>query len=215
MYRRSLHVGALGLLLAFSALGCQSPHRADQGALFGGLLGAGTGAIVGDALGNAGAGAAIGAGVGAISGATIGQELDEIEASNRAAIEQQLGRQVAAGAVSLDEVVAMSTAEVDDELIVNHVRAHGVASPLETSDLIFLQQQGVSTRVIKAMQEPPRQHATPVVVRQTSPPPVIIEEHHYGDPFWPPYYRPRPRRYHSYHHRHRQPGVSWGLSFGN
>src|SRR5262245_19273679 len=65
-------------------LGCASPYRADQGALFGGLTGAGLGALVGSASGNTGAGAAIGAGVGALSGAAVGGSLDEIEAQNRA-----------------------------------------------------------------------------------------------------------------------------------
>jgi hypothetical protein len=212
MNRHAVGPLLVGLLLVWSTGGCQSPYRADQGALFGGLLGAGTGAIVGDALGGkAGPGAAIGAGLGAITGAAVGSELDEIEAQNRAMIEQQLGRQLAAGAVRLDDVVAMTQAGVNDELIINHVRAHGMAAPLQTSDLIFLQQQGVSTRVIKAMQEPPRPAATPVVVREAPPPPVVIHEYGYGPPLWgpPPYpsyyywrYRPRPR-------------VSWGMSFHN
>lgn len=206
MDRPALAQVAWTLLLVALLPGCRSPYRADQGALFGGLLGAGTGAIVGDAVGNAGAGTAIGAGVGALTGAAVGQELDEIEAANRAAIEQKLGRQVSATPVTLDEAVAMTKAGVDDELIVNHIRAHGVACPLQTSDLIFLQNQGVSTRVIKAMQEPPPR---PVVVRQSSPPPVVVEEYHYGPPFWAP-----PRRHYWYRHRCR-PGVSWGLSFSN
>jgi hypothetical protein len=192
-----------------STVGCQSPYRADQGALFGGLLGAGTGAIVGDAVGNAGAGAAIGAGLGAVTGAVVGSELDEIEARNRAMIAQQLGREVAAGAVRLDDVVAMTRAGVDDELIVNHINVHGVASPLQSSDLIYLQQQGVSTRVIKAMQTPPRRPAQPVVVHEAVPPPVVVQEYHYGPPFWGP-----PCHYHHRRHRHR-PGVSWGMSFSN
>jgi hypothetical protein len=210
MDRKALTVVAIGLLMAFWAVGCRSPYRADQGALFGGLLGAGTGAIIGDRLGNAGAGTAIGAGLGAITGAAVGSELDEIEAQNRALIEQQLGRQLAAGAVTLDEVVAMTNAGVDDELIINHVRAHGVASPLQTTELIFLQQQGVSTRVIKAMQEPPPQRSQPVVVHQPAPPPVVVKEYHYGPPFWRPPGRPR-----HYYSRQRSPGVSWGLSFHN
>ena len=159
-------------LPALAAVGCQSPYHADRGALFGGLLGAGTGAIVGDAVGNAGAGTAIGAGLGALAGGAVGHELDEIEASNRAAIERQLGHRVAAGAVSLDDVIAMTEAGVDDELITTHVRVHGMAAPLQTSDLILLQKQGVSTRVIKAMQEQPQpKSAQTVVVRETSPRP--------------------------------------------
>jgi outer membrane lipoprotein SlyB len=198
------------LALGFAA-GCQSPYHADRGALFGGLLGAGTGAIVGDALGNAGAGAAIGAGVGALSGAAIGSQIDEVEARNRALIEAQMGRQVAAGAVSIDDVLAMTRASVDEELIVTHVRAHGLVRPLQTNDLIFLQQQGVSTRVIKAMQEPPpvQTQQAPVVIRERAPAPVIVEEYHYGYPAWPrPYYYP-------YRHHAPPPRVGWGISFHN
>jgi len=198
---------ALAALVFSLVAGCQSPYHADRGALFGGLLGAGTGAVVGDALGNAGAGAAIGAGVGALSGAAIGSEMDQIEARNRAMIEAQMGRQVSASAVTIDDVLAMTQAGVDDELIVTHVRAHGVARPLQAADLIFLQQQGVSTRAIKAMQEPPVRRETPVVIER--PAPVIVEEYHYGPPFWGP--RPYYHRYHPY----RQPGMSWGISFHN
>jgi len=199
----------VGTLLV-SYTGCASPYRADQGALFGGLLGAGTGAIVGDALGNAGAGAAIGAGVGALSGAAVGSELDAIEARNQAMIEQQLGRQLTAGAVRIDDVLAMSRAGVDDELIINHIRAQGVATPLGTDEVIMLHEQGVSSRVIKAMQEPPARQPERVVVRESAPPPVIVEEHHYG-PYWGPVWRrPPPRRFH-----HRRPGVSWGFSLSN
>jgi hypothetical protein len=204
------------LVLAFAlifapALGCNSPYRADRGALFGGLVGAGTGALIGDAVGNAGAGAAIGAGVGAISGAVVGSELDEIEARNQAMIEQQLGRQLAAGAVTIDDVLAMTRAGVNDELIVNHINAHGMARTLQASDLIMLQQSGVSTRVISAMQNPPPQPAKAVVVREPAPTPVIVEEYHYGPPVWRPYYGP----HHYYRHYPPRSGVSWGLSFHN
>jgi len=169
--------------------------------LFGGLLGAGTGAIIGDQLGNAAAGTAIGAGIGALSGAAIGSELDEIEAQNRAMIAAKLGREVPAGRVSFDDVIAMTRAGVDDALIINHIRAHGMVSPPGTADLISLKENHVSTAVIKAMQEPPRAPAPPpVVVRETVPPPVIVEEYHYGPPvIWGPpcnhrhFYRRPPR----------------------
>jgi hypothetical protein len=204
---KSLYLAAL--VAALSAAGCRSPYHADRGALFGGLTGAGVGALVGNASGNPGAGAAIGAGVGALSGAAIGQGMDEIEAKNRAMIEAQLGRQVAAGAVRMDDVIMMSEAGVDDELIINHIRAHGVAAPLTSSDLIMLKQNNVSPQVIRAMQQPPR----PVAVETAPPPqPVIVEEYHYGPPVWGPphYYHPRrcwrgpPRS-----------GVSWGISVSN
>lgn len=212
MSSRSRYLLALGLLVGLVAAGCQSPYHSDRGALFGGLLGAGTGAVVGDALGNAGAGTAIGAGVGALTGAAIGQSMDEVEANNRAMIAAQLGREVRAGAVTFDDVIMMTQAGVDEELIVTHIRANGAARVPGTQDLIHLQQQGVSTRVIRTMQEPPQpRQAKTVVVREPSPPPVVVEEHYYESPFWGPrYYRPP-----HYRHRRPEPRVGWGISFHN
>jgi hypothetical protein len=203
------------LLLLPLTSGCQSPYRSDQGALAGGLLGAGTGAIVGSAVGNAGAGAAIGAGVGALSGALVGNELDQMDARNRAMIAQQLGRQAPVGAASVQDVVAMTRAGVNEELIVNHVRIHGMAAPLQAPDLIMLQQQGVSTRVIAAMQAPPvlvqqapvayQGTPTPVVYQQPAPQPVIV------DPYWgPPWNCGYYYRYPHYH-----PGPRLGVTIGN
>jgi hypothetical protein len=165
---------SFGLTLWLS--GCCSPYAADRGALTGGLLGAGTGAVVGHALGSTGAGAAIGAGVGALSGAAIGSHIDETEARNRALIAQQLGREIAANAVTINDVIAMTQAHVNEDLIVNHIRAHRMAAPLTTNDLINLPRYGVSPRVIAEMQAAP---PGPVVV-QPPPPPVVVEEPYYG-----------------------------------
>jgi len=210
MDRKTRCLMACGLATALFAAGCNSPYHTDRGALFGGLLGAGTGAIIGDALGNAGAGAAIGAGAGALTGAAIGQSLDEIEAENRAMIAAQLGREVRAGAVTMDDVLMMTQGGVDDELIINHIRANGVARVPDAQDLVTLKNQGVSSAVIRAMQEPPRRPRTEtVVIEKPAPQPVIVEEYHYGPPWYyrPPYYR----------YRYRRPGprVGWGFSFHN
>jgi hypothetical protein len=186
------------------ACGCHSPYRADKGALLGGLGGAGLGAVVGNAVGNTGAGAAIGAGVGALSGAAIGGSLDEIEARNRAEIEARLGRP-APGAVTIDDVIAMTRAGVAEEVVVTHVQNHGVVAPLRATDLILLQQQGVSPRVVNAMQAPPIAQAA-----YAGPPPGVIVEQPYMVPapyYWGPppcYYRPYPRR-----------GFSWGVAVGH
>ena len=59
-------------------------------------------------------------------------------------IAQQLGRQVSAGAVTPNDVIAMTRAGVNEELILNHIRAHGMAAPLQPQDLIALQQQGIT-----------------------------------------------------------------------
>ncbi len=191
----------------FVTSGCTSTH-ADRGALLGGLLGAGTGAVVGNAVGSTAAGAALGAGVGAIAGAALGDSLDEIEAQNRAAIAQQLGRELRPGRVTYDDVVAMTRAGVAEELIVTHIRNNGMVYLPGVDEIIRLQQDGVSTAVIKAMQEPPRRppSSTPstVVIREPAPPVVV---HEYHDYWWgPPVYR----RYH--YHRPSPPGVSFGVT---
>ncbi|HOM19115.1 MAG TPA: glycine zipper domain-containing protein [Thermoguttaceae bacterium] len=196
------------------SVGCASWTHTDRGVLTGGLLGAGSGALIGSSTGHAGAGAVLGAGLGTLAGALVGSELDEVEAKNRAMIAQQLGRPVGPGAVSMEDVVAMTQAGVAEELIVNHIRANGVQRPLTANDIILLQQQGVSTRAIAAMQEagqarPPAQAVQVVPAAPPGAVPVIVEEYHYG-PWGPPHWW--------WHYRHRPPprgGVSWGIAVGN
>ena len=194
-----LAVATIGLLLCNT--GCNSPYRSDQGALLGGLGGAGVGAIVGNAVGNTGAGAAIGAGVGALSGAAIGGSLDDIEARNRAEIEARIGHP-APGAVSVGDVVGMTRAGVSEDVIITHIRNHGVAAPLQPNDLIALQQQGVNPRVVQAMQAPPPMQAGPVPAPY--PPP----------PYWGPGYGPYPYAYPypPYYYRPYRPAVGWGVA---
>jgi hypothetical protein len=200
---RSSRLSLACLLALAAASGCRSPYHADQGALFGGLTGAGVGALVGNATGHTGAGAAIGAGVGALTGAAVGGALDDIEARNHAEIEARMGRPPGPGAVSIEDVIAMTQAGVSEEVIATHVRNRGVVRPLQTGDLIALQNNHVSARVVRAMQEPPVQQ--PVVV-QGAPPPVVVHEY-YGPPYgyYPYYHRPCPPRVgfgFTYHHRH-------------
>jgi hypothetical protein len=194
-----------GLALLGSA-GCRSPYRSDQGALLGGAGGAVLGGIVGHQLGHTGAGAAIGALAGAATGAVVGNEIDEVEARNRREIEARLGRQVAAGAASIEDVVAMTKAGVDDEVISQHVRYHGMVNTLTPDDLIRLKNEGVSARVVKTMQEPPRPREVVRTVQPVSQP-VIIEERYYADPWgWGP-------RYQYPHYHRRPPGYSVGFSY--
>ena len=178
---RPLALFALATVL--SAAGCAT--QTQTGAAVGGVAGAGTGAVIGHALDNTAAGAAVGAGVGALSGAAIGNSQDQAEAKNRAIIEQQIGRQLA-GAVRVDDVIAMTRAGVAPDLIANHVRAHGMAAPLQANDLIVLQQQGVDSRVIATMQATPVPVAGQPVVVEQAPQPVIVEGY-YGRPY---YYHP-------------------------
>ena len=209
MTRPTTSVLLAAALLA--AAGCRSPFYADQGALAGGLTGAGIGALVGDATGNALPGAAIGAGIGAVSGGLIGGAIDEVEAKNRAMIAQQMGQQIPPGGVTVNDIVAMTRSGVDEELIVNHIRANGVAQPVQANELIILQQQGISKTVIGAMQTTPPQGMN--AARQPMPQPMPMA---YPAPY-PYYYPPPPPPYWGYGvytpaHRGR---VGWGVSYSS
>jgi hypothetical protein len=185
-----LFLSSISFMLAVVSLaGCASDPHTGEGAVLGGLLGAGTGALVGAATGHAAAGAAIGAGAGALAGAAIGHSQDDIDKQNRAIIAQQLGRQMNPGAVTPPDVIAMSQAGVNEELILNQIRVHG-AVPLQSQDLVALQQQGVSARVVATMQAcPPTAPPPQTVVVEQPPPPVVVGV----GPYWGPrYYRPRP-----------------------
>ena len=190
-----------GLLTILTTGGCASPYAADRDALYGGLAGAGAGAIVGHAVGNTGAGAAIGAGVGALTGAAFGSETDRAEARNRALIQAQMGRP-APGAVTVYDVLAMRQSGVPEDVMINHIHAHGLAAPLTAQDLIYLQQQQVSTNIIRAMQEsPPRVMAPAPVMVPAAGPPVIMEG--YGPNGYYYYYPPNP---------YCAPGIRWGMT---
>lgn len=188
-------------LVATSA-GCMSPYHTDRGALFGGLGGAGVGAVVGNALGNTAAGAILGAGAGTLAGAAIGQGMDNIEAKNRALIESRLGRALPPGSVTTSDVIAMSQAQVEPEVISEHIRLNGMVAPPTAADLIYLKEQGVSPTVVRAMQQPP---ARPAAYNAPAGGPAVIERHYYGDPY-PPYY------YYGASYCHPQPAVGWGFS---
>lgn len=195
-------------IASLTAAGCRSPYYADRGALFGGLTGAGVGALVGDATGHTGAGAAIGTAVGALAGAAVGDTIDADLARSKAEIEARMGRQMQ-GAVTPQDVIAMTQAGLSDDVIATHIRANGMAQPLQVNDLIQLRNMGVRDGVINAMQQtPPRmgQAMQPVGVYPgygypAYPAPVVVAP---GYPVWGPppgayYYRRGPR-------------VGWGVS---
>jgi Glycine zipper len=203
-----LSLAALLIVLSAIATGCRSPYYADRGALFGGLTGAGVGAVVGDATGNAGAGALIGSALGAVTGSVVGESIDADLARSKAEIEARMGRQMQ-GAVTPQDVIAMTQAGLSDDVIATHIRANGVAQPLAVNDLIGLRNMGVRDGVINAMQQTPPRTAQVATVYPGYPPPpreVIVE--HYYQPWGPP-----PPAF--YYHRHRPHGrVSWGVAVG-
>ena len=88
------------------------------------------------------------------------------------------------GTVTVDNVIVMSQNHTDDAVIINQVHANRMIAPIQTGDILRLQQAGVSPLVITAMQESP-----PVA----PPPGVIVEGPPPGGVYVEPYY---------YHRRH-------------
>ena len=211
MQFRQICVPAI-LIVGLALSGCASPYHTDRGAVFGGLMGAGLGTVVGAATGEPLAGAAIGGVAGTMTGAVVGGAMDNMEARNQAAIAAaQRGRRPPATAVSIADVVAMTQSGVQETVIATHVRNHGLARPLTTNDIIYLQRSGVSPNVIQAMQTSPPPVAIagppspgPTYIASPPPPVVIVEPHH---PHHPPFH------HHWDHHPHHPgPGFSWGVS---
>ena len=194
------------LLVTVLLVGCRSPYYADKGAALGGVAGGLAGAALGDQSGHAAGGALMGSAVGALTGAAIGDSMDaEVDRSpgdgaNSAAI----------GKCSIDHgrnchVRLWTGGRCDHQ---SHSCQWGARS-LTPGEIIELHENGVSERVIDAMQqEAARMTVPPTVVGGR---PVIIEESY----IVPPYCGPRPYRHYHYPTRaHRRPqGVTWGFSY--
>ena len=160
---------------------CESMSYLQRGAGLGALSGAGIGALIGHATHHTAAGALIGTGVGAVAGSAVGSALDNIEAKNRADISAQLGREVDPAGATTTEVLAMSRAGVDPQLIINYVNTAGMVQPLTCQDVIYLHDQGFNCNVIQAMQACCVAGMPPEYVRVVPPTQaVIIEDDPWG-----------------------------------
>jgi hypothetical protein len=190
---RALSCSLASILALCCSAGCHSPYYADQGALAGGLGGAGLGALIGSASGHTGAGAAIGAVAGAVTGGAVGSALDNIDAKNRAQIAAATGH--SSGAVSVNDVIAMTRSGIDEQIVVNQIAGAGLQRPLQANDVIYLQQNGVSPHVISIMQQTRVAVAGPppgtVVMPGGPPPAVVVADPYYGPYGYRPWYGPR------------------------
>ena len=199
-----------------ASVGCAT-NRAGNGALAGSLIGAAAGAAIGEAGDNPLAGALIGGVGGAVVGSAVGEDLDRAErAAVRRASHEQAARRAAANAVTVREVIELTAAGVDADVICTHVRQRGGCGPLAAGDLITLQQNGVDPRVVAALQTaaPPAPLAPPRerVVVEHVPVPVYGGWHDpFYDPFCDPFCAPRPCRPRRF--RRVEPGLSLGLHF--
>lgn len=193
----------------------------QRGATLGGITGAIAGAIIGENNNEAGAGAAIGGVVGVVAGGLLGNARDkelraqqQYYAAPRSFATQPTYLQptytqqnvyaapLPQGAVSFNDVVAMTRSGVSEGVILNQIQSRGVLIQPQVSDIISLHQQGVSELVISAMQR--ASVGEQIVARPTyvTPAPVVVQPHvyEYTPVYRGPVYRGRPP-YH-YHPRY-------------
>ncbi len=181
-------LGFLGIgVITLAGSGCQT--NTGTGAAVGGGVGALFGGLVGAASGNPLAGAAIGAGAGSLLGAGVGSAEDRREERHKQAVDAYHAQNPP---MSVQEVIQMSQSKVPDQTIINQIQVRRSQFNLTSTDLIDLQQQGVSQGVIQFMQT---YRSGPVVVHPARPVGrvVYVED---------PYYYPPP------------PPIGIGIGFG-
>ncbi len=191
-----IHCFAVAGLSVLTA-GCPSMNHTQSGAMVGGGLGALTGAVVGSHTGHAPGGALIGAAVGALAGGAVGHSEDRRDARD-AAIMQAAYVEHARNALTNFDLIRMAQSGMGDDVIISSIQTRGGQFDLGTEALITLKANGVSDRVIVAMQQavqgisapgpilapaPVVLPAQPVIVQ---PAPVFIGPPPFGPPPPPP-----------------------------
>jgi len=132
------------------SIGCQSTKtRAVEGTVIGTILGAGAGYVIGKQSGHGGEGAGIGAAAGALAGGLIG---GQIEKPGQAAAGQAAPGAVNPNQMSLQQIVDLTKQGANEAVIVDKIHLSNSKFNLTADDITYLQQQGVSQKVIAAMQ---------------------------------------------------------------
>ncbi len=157
---------AVSTAIALLAVGCQaSQNRAVEGGIIGGLLGGAAGGIIGHQSGHGGEGAAIGVAAGAVTGAIVGSQIPKqgqpqpvtttsATTSAPTATPQTIQANQAANPnqMSLQQILDFTKQGVNENVIVDKIRLTNSKFNLSPSDVDSLKQQGVSQKVIDAMQ---------------------------------------------------------------
>ncbi len=152
-----------------SAVGCASMNNTQSGALVGSGMGALTGAVIGSNSGHAPGGALIGAAVGALAGGAVGHAEDHREQRDAAFIQAAYEQQARQALTNFD-LIRMAQSGLGDDVMISSIQTRGGRFDLGTEALITLKANGVSERVIVAMQQAV-QGAPPVVA---APAPVVV-----------------------------------------
>jgi hypothetical protein len=199
----------VGLVMAPSLVHAQW-STSEKGTLLGAVAGGGAGAAIGKKSGNPIVGAVVGSLGGAIVGNVIGDRVEQRRAAETYYQPQYQQPQYQATqqyvyrnpGVTLDQVIQLTRSGVGDDLIISHVQQNGFQQTLTTNDLILLKNQGVSDRVIFALQRPATYAAAPVYAAppvRYSPPVTVVEEVRVMPA--PAYYYARPMPVYGHYYR--------------
>jgi hypothetical protein len=145
---------ALALMIGYVAAagaGCQMMNHTQSGAVVGSGLGALTGAVIGGESGHAPGGALIGAAIGGLAGGTIGHS-EDIREEHEASILQAHYMQQSRNALTNLDLVRLAQSGISEEVIVSAIQTRGGRFDLSPDALIQLKANGVTDRVILAMQ---------------------------------------------------------------
>jgi len=137
------------LSIVFLNLGCQTTKtRAVEGGVIGGVVGAAAGGIIGHQSGHGGEGAGIGAAVGAITGAIIGSQIEKPAQTTAPVSTAQNPSQM-----TIQQIIDLRKQGINEDVIIDRIRLTNSKFNLTAADINYLKQQGVSQKVIDAMQQ--------------------------------------------------------------
>ncbi len=148
-------------MLLMAGCGCSSMNNTEKDGLGGAAAGAGLFALA--TRGNPVA-TAFGEVFGGVVGAGIGNSQDRVENRDKAIAQAQANAAAyaAANQMKISDVIQMAQRNTPDDVIIRQMDATNSAFNLTTADILDLQNQGVSSRVISAMQA--RRYPRPVVL---------------------------------------------------
>ena len=137
----------LGTFLAITSTGCTGLYNTDAGATTGGVFGGITRARRRALTGRPLAGAAP-CGAGALAGGAIGNSVDRSQGRQDQAAVTQAQKNM----LTVNDVVQLTQSGTQKQIIINQINATNSVFSRRCRDLTYLQQQGVSPRVIATMQ---------------------------------------------------------------
>ncbi|MDP2922331.1 MAG: hypothetical protein Q8O30_01235 [Candidatus Omnitrophota bacterium] len=147
------------LALAMLNVGCQNTKtRVVEGAVIGGLLGGAAGGIIGHQSGHGGEGAGIGVAAGAITGAIVGSQIKkpEVQTQEQTQIQEtkvtEQSKTDEFKPLSMQQIVELKKQGFSDEEIIKKIKATNSKFSLTKDGIDYLKQQGISQRIIEAMQ---------------------------------------------------------------